>query len=117
MLLTVQSNIVRFIKRVLVLQKKSLRIIHSLNHIAHTSPLFRDLNIRKLPGKIALGNILSINKYFNKCLFTIFKNWITLSSDFHSCITRWSNLGCIVVPLHNAKLYGRNSINIDTETK
>ena len=100
------------IKRLFVLQKKSLRIIYFLNHNADTSPLFRDLNILKLPDKIALENCLFINKYFNKCLPTIFKNWFTLSSDFHIYNTHWSNLGCIVVPPHNTKLYGRNSVNI-----
>ena len=49
------------IKRLFVLQKKSLRIIYFLNHNAHTSPLFRDLNILKLPDKIALENCLFIN--------------------------------------------------------
>ena len=79
------------IKRLFVLQKKSLRIIYFLNHNADTSPLFRDLNILKLPDKIALENCLFINKYFNKFLPTIFKNWFTLSSDFHTYNTRWSN--------------------------
>ena len=103
------------IKKLLVLQKKSLQIIYFLNHNAHTSPSyisFRDLNILKLPDKIALENCLFINKYFNKCLHTIFKNWFTLSSDFNTYYTRWSNLGCIVVPPHSTKLYGRNSIKI-----
>ena len=48
--------------------------MYFLNHNAHTSPLFRDLNILKLPDKIALENRLFINKDFNKCLPTIFKN-------------------------------------------
>ena len=62
------------IKRLFVLQKKSLRIIYFLNHNAHTSPLFRDLNFMILPDKVALENCLFINKHFNKCLPTIFKN-------------------------------------------
>ena len=41
------------IKRLFVLQKKFLRIIYLLNYNAHTSPLFRDFNILKLPDKIA----------------------------------------------------------------
>ena len=86
------------IKRLFVLQKKSLRTIHFLNHNAHTSPLFREHP--KIPDKIALENCLFINKHFNKCLATIFKNWFTLSSDFHTYNTGWSNLGCIVVPPH-----------------
>ena len=100
------------VKRLFVLQKKFLRIIYFLNHNAHTSPLFRDLNVLNLPDKIALENCLFINKYFNKCLPTIFKNWFTLSSDFYIYSTHWSNIGCIVVPRHNTKLYGRNSVNI-----
>ena len=103
------------IKKLLVLQKKSLQIIYFLNHNAHTSPSyisFRDLNILKLPDKIALENFLFINKYFNKCLGAIFKNWFTLSSDFHTYNTCWPNLGCIVVPPQNTKLFGRTSVNI-----
>ena len=78
----------------------------------NTSPLFRELNILKLSDKNVLENFLFINKYFNKCLPTIFKNWFTLSSDFRNYNTGWSNLGCIVVPPHNTKLCGRNSVNI-----
>ena len=97
------------------MQKKSLRIIYFQNRNAHTSsPLFRELNILKLPDKITQEKCLFINKYFNKCLPTIFENWFSLSSDFHTYNTRWSNLGCIVVPPHNTKLYGRSSVNIST---
>ena len=71
-------------KRLLVLQIKSLRIIYFLSHNAHTSPLFRDLNILKLLDKVAPENCLFLNKYFNKCLPTIFKNGFTPSSDFHT---------------------------------
>ena len=58
------------IERLFVSQKKSLRIVYFLNYNAHTSPLFRDLDILKLPDKIALEKCLFINKYFNKCLPT-----------------------------------------------
>ena len=91
---------------------KSSLIIYFPNHNAHTSNLFRNLNILRLPDKIALENCPFINKYFNKCLPTIFKNCFFLSSDVHNYNTRWSNLGCIIVPPHNTKLYGRNSVNI-----
>ena len=85
------SNLIKWL---FVLQKKSLQIIYFLNHNAHTSPLFREL---KNP-KIALENCLIINKCFNKCLPTIFKNWFTPSSDFDTYNSRWSNLGRVVVP-------------------
>ena len=100
------------IKRLFVLQKKSLRIIYFLNHNAHISPLFRDLNILKSPDKISLEKCLFINKCFNKCLLIIFKNWFTVSSDFHTYYTCYSNLGCIVLTPHNTKLCGRNSVSI-----
>ena len=58
--------------------------MYFLNHNAHTSPLLRELNILKLPDKIALENFIFINKYFNKYLLFIFKNWSSLSSDFHT---------------------------------
>ena len=84
----------------------ALRIIYFLNHNAHIH--LRELNILKLPPE----NCVFWNKYCNKCLPIIFENWFTLSSDFHTCNTRWSNIGCIVVPPHNTKRYGRNSVNI-----
>ena len=79
-------------------KKKFLWVIYFLNHNAHTSPLFRELNILKFPDKISLKNCLFIDRSFNKCLPAIFKNWFTLSSDVHTYNTCWSNLGCIVAP-------------------
>ena len=75
--------------------------------------LYSEINI-KLPDKIALENCLIVNKYFNKCPPTVFKNCFTLSSYFHPYNTCWSNLGYIIVPPHNTKLYERNSANIST---
>ena len=63
--------------------------------------------------QMSTNKCLFINKYFNKCLPTTFKNWFTLSPDFRTYNTRWSNSGCIVVAPLNTKLYGRNSVNIN----
>ena len=84
---------------------------HAISWKARTEN-FRELNTLKLPDKIALENCLFINKYFNKCLPTVFENWFTLSSDFHTYNTRWSDLGYIVVHPYNTKLYEKNSVNI-----
>ena len=100
------------IKRIFDLQKKSLRIIYFWSRNAHISPLFTETNILKLPDKIALENWLFINKYFYKFLPKTFKNWFTLSSGAHTYSTRLSNQGYLVVPPHNTKPYGRNSVNI-----
>ena len=83
----VWTQISNSVKRLFVLQKKFLWIIYFLNNNAHASPLFRELNILKLPDGISQENCLFINKYFNKCLCTIFKNWFTISSDFHTYST------------------------------
>ena len=41
-----------------------------------------------------------------------FDNWFRRSSNFHTHNARWSNLGCLNVPSHRAKLYGRNFVCI-----
>ena len=50
------------IKRHFVLQKKFLRIIYFQSRNAHTSPLFRESNILKLPDKNPLKNYPLIKK-------------------------------------------------------
>lgn len=100
------------IKRIFVLQKKFWRIIYLRGCIARTSLIFRESNFLKLPDKTALKNCPFINKYFNKFLPTIFKNWFTLSFDFHTYSNLWSNFSCLAVPPHKTKLYGRNSVDI-----
>ena len=74
--LTVWAQNANSIKRLLVLQKKSLRIMHFLKRNAHTSNLFKNLNILKLPDKVSLENCILICKYFNQSLPKSFKNWL-----------------------------------------
>ena len=100
------------IKRLYILQKKSLRLMYFLNRNAHTTPLFKDSNILKFPDKIALENCIFIKNYFNQTLPTPFKNWFTLSTDSHTHNTCWSNLGCLKIPPHKTAIYGRQSVNI-----
>ena len=95
------------------LWKKSLDISYFWGCNAHTaSPLFRESSILKLHDKIAQENWFFITKYFIKFSPTLFKNWFTLSFDFHAYSTCWSNLNCLIVPPHNTKLYGRNSVYV-----
>ena len=100
------------IERLYILQKKSLRLIYILNRNAHMTPLFKDSNILKFPDKIALENCIFIKNYFNQTLSTLFKNLFTLSTDSHTHNTRWSNLGCLKIPPHKTKIYGRQSVKI-----
>ena len=100
------------IKRLYILQKKSLRLTYFLNRNTHTLPLFKDSNIPKSPDRIALENCIFIKKYLNQTLPTPFKNWFTLPTDSHTHNTKWSNLGCLKMPPHKTKIYGRQSVKI-----
>ena len=76
------------IKRLYILQKKSLQLMDFLNRNAHTTPLFKDSNILKFPDKIALESCIFIKNYFSQTLPIHFKNWFTLSLQIHSHITQ-----------------------------
>ena len=75
------------IKRIYILQKKSLRLIYLLNRNAHTTSLFKDSNILKFPVKIALENCIFIKNYFSQTLPTPFKIG-SLSLQIHIHITQ-----------------------------
>ena len=95
--LTVWAQNANSIKRHLFLQKKSLRIMHLLKRNKHTSNLFKNLNILKLPDKVSLENCIFICKYFNQSLPKSFKNWVTLATASHTHNNRWSNSGCLLI--------------------
>ena len=99
-------------KRLFILQKKALRLMFFLRREAHTKPLFQYFNILKLHDKIALEKSIFIHKSFKHQLTQPFDNWFGLSSNFHTHSTRWSNVGCLDVPSHRTKLYGRKSVCI-----
>ena len=71
------------INRVLIIQKKALRTIHFNGKFDHTSSIFSESNIVKLPGKLYIENFLFVRKSLNNQLFEIFNNWFVLSSDTH----------------------------------
>ena len=99
-------------KRLYILQKKSLRLMYFFNRNTHTTPFFKDSNILKFPDKMALENCIFIKNYFSQTLPTPFKNRSTLSTDSHTHNTRWSDLGCLKIPPHKTRIYGRQSVNI-----
>ena len=93
------------IQRLLVLRKKSLRIKKKSN-------LFKHSNVSKLSDKVTLENCIFTCKYFNQFLPKTLKKWLTFATASHIHDTRWSNSGCLKVPSHHTRLYGRYSINI-----
>ena len=72
------------IKQILILQKKTVRIINFQPRNTHTSPLFKQNFILKFQYKICLENILFVSKSLNNLSPSIFNTWFSLSSDQHN---------------------------------
>ena len=72
------------LSRIIILQKKALRISNFQSRVSHSSPLFKSNHILKLEEKILIENILFINKSFNNLLPPIFKSWFNFCSDVHN---------------------------------
>ena len=62
------------INRLVILQKKALRIMNYQPRNSHTSPLFRKAAVLKFKDKINLENILFISKSINNLLPSLFNN-------------------------------------------
>ena len=93
--------------RLIILQKKALRIMSFQCRNAHSNPLFFRHEIIKLPDKIIMENCLFISKSINFDLPPIFNHWFTFSSDSHNYETSSSLKGLLTVKTVNTKKYGR----------
>ena len=98
--------------RIVVLQKKALRIMNFQSRDSHSSLLFKSNHILKLEDKILIENILFISKSFNKLLPPIFKSWFTFCSEVHNYQTISSTADKIFKPSYRTDSYGKNSITI-----
>ena len=98
--------------RIIILQKKPLRIMNFPSRNSLSSPLFRSNHILKLEDKILIENILFINKSFNNLLPPIFKNWFTFCSDVHNYHTFSTTADKIFKPSYRSDSYGKNSITL-----
>ena len=72
------------LSRIIILQKKALRIMNFQSRDSHSSALFRSNHILKLEDKILIESIIFISKSFNNLLPPIFKSWFTFCSDVHN---------------------------------
>ena len=103
------------INRLVILQKKALRIMNYQPRNSHTSPLFRKAAVLKFKDKINLENILFISKSINNLLPSLFNNWFVFSSDTHrgkSSDTSWSSNDKLQKYSYRTNTYGKNSIII-----
>ena len=105
-------RIVATIQRIIILQKKAIRIINFQPRNFHTSPLFKQNSILKFQDKICLENILFVSKSLNNLSPSIFNTWFSFSSDQHNYETSSSTQGNLIKCFYKTKRYGEYSITV-----
>ena len=100
------------IQRIVILQKKAIRIINFQSRNSHTSHLFKQSSILKIQDKICLENILFICKYSNNLSPSVFNNWFRFSSDQHNYEISSSTQGNLTKLFYKTNKYGKYSITV-----
>ena len=100
------------INRLVILQKKALRIMNHQPRNSHISPLFRKSVVLKFTDKINLENILFISESINNLLPSLFNNRFAFSSDTHKYNTSWSSDDKLQKYSYRTNTYGKNLIII-----
>ena len=98
------------VRRLIVLQKKALRIMNFKDQLFHSNPLFSLNNILKFGDKITLENIIFISKSINRQAPFIFNDWFTYSRNLHRYETCWLATNHLDIPTFWTQKYGHFSI-------
>ena len=85
------------LRRIVLLQKRVIRVLDKSKFDAHTDPIFKKLNILKLENICLLQLGLFMYSYKKSLLPNRFKNMFVLNSDIHGYSTR--DLMAFRVPL------------------
>ena len=85
------------IKQTFTLQKKCIRLMTFSHYLAHTDPLFKELNILKLYDMITFHNIIFTHNTLNKKSPNIFNSYFKnkLTSHHHYTINNLNTQYCI----------------------
>ena len=100
------------IQRIVILQKKAVRIINFQPRNSHASPLFKKSSILKFQDKICLENILFVSKSLNNLSPSVFSTWFSFSSDQHNYQTSSSTQGNFTKLFYKTNRYGKYSITV-----
>ena len=100
------------IQRILILQKKAVRIINFHPRNLHISPLFKLNFILKFQDKICLENVLFVNKSLNNLTQSVFRTWFSFSSDQHNYETSSSTQGNLTKLFYKTNRYRKYSITV-----
>ena len=92
--------------RILLLQKRTIRILHSL--LIH--PLFHRYKVLKSVDLVLWENWVFVNKCFNNEAFSLFSNHFKLTASSHSFCTRSVSNGLIFKRLYSTFCYSDTSI-------
>ena len=100
------------IQRIVILQKKAIRIINFQPRNSHTSHLFKQSSILKFQDKICLENILFISKSLSNLSPSVFNTWFSFSSDQHNYETSSSTQVKLTKLIYKTNRYGKYSISL-----
>ena len=101
------------IQRIIIFQKKVIRIINFQPRNFHTSPLFKQNSILKFEDKICIENILFISKTLHNLLLSVFNTWFSFTSDQQNYETSSSTQGNLIKLFYKTKRYGKYSITVN----
>ena len=100
------------IQRILILQKKAIKITNFQPRNSHTSHLFKQSPILKFQDKICLENTLFISKSLNNLSPSVFNTWFSFSSDQHKYETSSSTQSNLTKHFYKTNKYVKYSITV-----
>ena len=82
----------------LILQKKTVRLITFNSFDAHADPIFKKLNLLKFPDLVTLYTALFMYDFYNKNLPSHFDTYFTLVKQRHNYNTRNASNANLTLP-------------------
>ena len=103
-------KIVALLKKIIILPKKTIRVINFQPRNFYTSSLFKQNSISKFQENILLENISFVSKSLNNLSLSVFNAWFSFSSDQHNYETSSSTRGNLIKLFHKTKRNEKYSI-------
>ena len=97
------------LKSIVTLQKKAVRISTSSKHDVHTSLLFHQLSILKLPGLVSMHTTLFMFYFYHNTIPSSFSNFFISIQKVHNYNTRLSTSSAYYSPAIRTN-YGKFSL-------
>ena len=95
------------IQRMVILQKKAVRIINFQLWNSDICPLFKQTSILKFQDTICSENILFVGRFVNNLSLLVFNTWFSFSSNQHNYETSGSIQGNLIKRFYKTNRYGK----------